>query len=114
MQEKLWKSLSQTGLFRKVTCLTETWFDDRNSKRSLYQLPQYTANHQHRSPSHKSGGGKRVGGVGGISMYIHDSLNLTKFENTYGFIKSIILSISLGTLTLTFLITAKMKKLGNF
>ena len=35
----------------------------------LYQLPQYTAIHQNRSPSHKSGRG------GGISMYIHDSLN---------------------------------------
>ena len=55
--------------FFKVLCLTETWFDDRNSESSLYQLPQYTVIHQHRSPSHKNGR------AGGISMYIHDSLN---------------------------------------
>ena len=67
--EKLKDFLSQTGSFFKVLCLTETWFHDRNSESSLYQLPQYTAIHQHRSPSHKSGRG------GGISMYIHDSLN---------------------------------------
>ena len=67
--EKLKDFLSQTGSFSKVLCLTETWFDDRNSESSLDQLPQYTAIHQHRSPSHKSGRG------GGISMYIHDSLN---------------------------------------
>ena len=67
--EKLKDFLSQIGSFSKVLCLTETWFDDRNSESSLDQLPQYTAIHQHRSPSHKSGRG------GGISMYIHDSLN---------------------------------------
>ena len=61
--------LSQTGSFFKVLCLTETWFDDRNSGSSLYQLPQYTAIHQRRSPSHKNDRG------GGISIYIHDSLN---------------------------------------
>ena len=65
--EKLKDFLSQTGSFFKVLCLT--WLDDRNSESSLYQLPQYTAIHQHRNPSHKSGRG------GGISMYIHDSLN---------------------------------------
>ena len=62
--EKLKDFLSQTGSFFKVLCLTEVWFDDRNSKSSLYQLPQYTAIHQHTSPSHKSSWG------GGI----HDSL----------------------------------------
>ena len=67
--EKLKGFLSQTGSFFRVLCLTETWFDDRNSENLLYQLPQYTAIHQHRSPAHKSGRG------GGISMYIHDSLN---------------------------------------
>ena len=67
--EKLKDFLSQTGSFFKVLCLTETWFDDRNSESSLYQLPQYTVIHQHRSPSHKNGR------AGGISMYIHDSLN---------------------------------------
>ena len=67
--EKLKDFLSQTGSFFKVLCLTETWFDDRNSENSLYQLPQCTAIHQQRSPSCKSSWG------GGISMYIHDSLN---------------------------------------
>ena len=67
--EKLKDFLSQTGSFFKVLCLTETWFHDRNSERSLYQLPQYTAIHQNRSPSHESGRG------GGISMCIHHSLN---------------------------------------
>ena len=67
--EKLKDFLSQTGSFFKVLCLTETWFDDRNSESSLYQLPQYTAIHHHRSPSHKSGR------EGDISMYIYDSLN---------------------------------------
>ena len=67
--EKLKDFFSQTGSFFKVLCLTETWFHDRNSESLLYQLPQYTAIHQHSSPSHKSGRG------GGISMYIHDSLN---------------------------------------
>ena len=67
--EKLKDFLSQTGSFFKVLCLTETWFLDRNSENSLYQPPQYIAIHQNRSPSHKSGRG------GGISMYIHDSLN---------------------------------------
>ena len=67
--ENLKDFLSQTGSFFKVLCLTETWFDDRNSESSLYQLPQYTTIHQHRSPSHKSGRG------GGISMYLHYSLN---------------------------------------
>ena len=66
--EKLKDFLSQTGSFFKVLCLTETWFDDRNSESLLYQLPQYTDIHQHGSPSHKSGRG------GGISVYIHDSL----------------------------------------
>ena len=46
--EKLKDFLSQTGSFFKVLCLTETWFDDRNSESSLYQLPQYTVIHQHR------------------------------------------------------------------
>ena len=67
--EKLKDFLSQRGSFFKVLCLTGTWFHDRNSESSLYQLPQYTAIHQNRSPSHKSGRG------GGISMYIHHSLN---------------------------------------
>ena len=67
--EKLKDFLSQTGSFFKILCLTETWLDDRNSESSLYQLPQYTAIHQNKSPSHKSGRG------GGISMYIHESLN---------------------------------------
>ena len=66
--EKLKDFLSQIGSFSKVLYLTETWFDDRNSESLLYQLPQYTAIHQHRSPSHKSGW------RGGISMYIQDSL----------------------------------------
>ena len=61
--EKLKDFLSQTGSFSKVLCLTETWFNDRNSESSLDQLPQYTAIHRHRS----WGGGK--------GMYIHDSLN---------------------------------------
>ena len=60
--EKLMNFLSQTGSFFKVLCLTETLFDDTNSKSSLYQLPQYTAIHQYMSPSHKRGrgGGERV------------------------------------------------------
>ena len=62
--------LSETVSFYKFLCLTDTWFDDRNSESSLYQQPQYPAIHHHRSPSHKSGRG------GGISMYIHDSLNI--------------------------------------
>ena len=66
--EKLKDFFSQTGSFFKVLCLTETWFHDRNNESSLYQLPQYTAIHQNRS-SHKSGRG------GGITMYIHESLN---------------------------------------
>ena len=66
--EKLKDCLSQAGTFFKFLCLTETWFDDRNSENSLYQLPQYTTIHQHRSPPHRSGRG------GGISMYIHDSI----------------------------------------
>ena len=53
--EKVKDFLSQTGFFFKVLYLTETWFDDRNSESSLYQLSQYAAIHQHRSPSHKSG-----------------------------------------------------------
>ena len=61
--------LSQTGSFFKVLCLTETRFYDRNRESSLYQLPQYTAIHQHRNPYHKSGRGS------GISMYTHDSMN---------------------------------------
>ena len=68
--EKLEDFLSQTGSFFKVLYITGTQFDDRNSESQLYQLPQYTAIHQHRSPSHKSGWG------GAISMYIHDSLNV--------------------------------------
>ena len=67
--EKLKGFLSQTGSFFKVLCLTETWFHDRNSESLLYQLPQHTTIHQNRIPSHKSGRG------GGISMYIHYSLN---------------------------------------
>ena len=62
--EKLEDFLSQTGSFFKVLCLTETWLDDRNSESSLSKLPQYTAIHQHKSPSHKSSRG------GGISMTI--------------------------------------------
>ena len=60
---------SLAGSFFKVLFLTETLFDDRNSESSLYQLTQYTAIHQHMSPSYKCGWG------GGTSMYIHDSLN---------------------------------------
>ena len=60
--EKLKDFLSQRVSFLKVICLTETWVDDRNSESWLNQLPQYTAIHQHRSPSHKSGpGGREVG-----------------------------------------------------
>ena len=33
--EKLKDFLSETGSFFKVICLTETWFDDRNSESSL-------------------------------------------------------------------------------
>ena len=66
---KLKDFLSETGSFFKVLCLTETRFDDRTSKSSLYQLSQYTAIHQHRSHSHVSGRGS------GISMFIQDSLN---------------------------------------
>ena len=44
--EKLKDFLSQTISFLKVLCLTETWFDDRNSESVLYQLPKYTAIHQ--------------------------------------------------------------------
>ena len=73
--EKLKDFLSQTGSFFKVLCLTKIWFDDRNSESSLYQLPQYTAIHQHRSPSHKSGQG------GGISMYIMIHWILNPEEN---------------------------------
>ena len=51
--EELKDFLSQTDFFLKVLCLTETWFDDRNSESLLYQLPQLTAIHQHWSPSHK-------------------------------------------------------------
>ena len=68
--EKLKDFLSQTGSFYKVLCLTEIWFDDINTESSPYLLQQYTAIHQHRSLSHKSGWG------GGTSMYIHD---LTEF-----------------------------------
>ena len=50
--------LSQTGSFFSVLCLTETWFDFRNSESSLYQLSKYIASHQHKSPSHKSGRGR--------------------------------------------------------
>ena len=67
--EKLKDFLSQRASFFKILCLTETWFHDRNSESSLYQLSQYTVIHQNRSPFHKSGR------EGGISMYIHDSLN---------------------------------------
>ena len=67
--EKLKDFLSQTGSFLKVLCPTETWIHDRNSESSPYQLPQYTAIHQNRSPSDKNGRG------GGISMCIHDSLS---------------------------------------
>ena len=38
--EKLKDFFSQTGLFFKVLCLTETWFDYRKSESSPYQLPQ--------------------------------------------------------------------------
>ena len=38
--EKFKDFLSQTGSFFKVLSLTETWFDDRTSESSLYQLPQ--------------------------------------------------------------------------
>ena len=65
--ERLKDFLSQTGSFFKVVCLTETWFDDRNSESSLYQLPQYTAIHQHRSPSHKS----RQGEGRGWNKHVH-------------------------------------------
>ena len=44
--EKLKDFLSQTVSLFKVLCLTETWFDDRNSESVLYQLPKYTAIHQ--------------------------------------------------------------------
>ena len=44
--EKLKDFLSQTVSLFKVLCLTETWFDDRNSDSVLYQLPKYTAIHQ--------------------------------------------------------------------
>ena len=60
--------LSKAGSYLKFLCLSETWFDDRNSESSLCHLPQYTAIHLHGSPSHKSGRG------GGISIYIHDLL----------------------------------------
>ena len=40
--ETLKNFLSQIGSFLKVLCLTETWFDDRTSESSLYQLPQYS------------------------------------------------------------------------
>ena len=51
--EKLKDFLSQTGSFFKVLYLTETWFSDRNSESSFYQLPQYTAVHQQESFSYK-------------------------------------------------------------
>ena len=74
--QKLKGFLSQTGSFFKVLYLTGTWFDDRNSERSLYQLPQYTAIHQRRSPSHKRGRG------GSRSMLILDPwiLNYREIE----------------------------------
>ena len=53
--EKLKYFLSQTVCFFKVLCLSETWFDDRNSESSPYQLPKYTGILQHRSLSHKNG-----------------------------------------------------------
>ena len=56
-KEKLKDLPSQTSSFFKVLCLTEYWFNDRNSESSLYQFPQYTAIHKHRIPSHKSGQG---------------------------------------------------------
>ena len=62
--EKLEDFLSQTDSFFKVLCLIETWFDDRTSESSLYQLSQCTVIHQHRSPSQKS----RGGGVSSTSM----------------------------------------------
>ena len=40
--ETLKNFLSQIGSFLKVLCLTETWFDDRTSESSLYQLPQHS------------------------------------------------------------------------
>ena len=59
-------SFSNRLLF-KIQCLSQTWFDESES--SFHQLPQYTTIYQHRSPSDKSCQG------GGISIYIHDSLN---------------------------------------
>ena len=77
--EKLKDFLSQTGSFFNVLYLTQTWFNDRNSESSLYQLPQYTTMNypQHKSSSHKSGQGD------GISIYIHDSLNF-KYQKDLG------------------------------
>ena len=61
--------LSQTDSFFEVLCLTETWFDDRNSESWLYQLSQHVAIEQHRSPFHKRDW------RGGISVYTHNSLS---------------------------------------
>ena len=51
-----------------MICLSETWWDDLPTiEKSLYELPNYNSTHQAR--------GDRKGG--GVSIYIHKSLNFT-------------------------------------
>ena len=51
-----------------VICLSETWWDDLATiKKSLYELPNYNSTHQARCDQKG----------GGISIYIHKSLDLT-------------------------------------
>lgn len=50
-------SFSNRLFFVEVLCLTESWFNNKNSEYSLYELPQYTT-HQRGVPSHKSGRGE--------------------------------------------------------
>lgn len=67
------KSFEKFKLFLKsnftvsVICFSETWLDDLGVTRdSVYQLPNYTCNHQTRS-------GRKGGG---ISVYVHKTFDL--------------------------------------
>ena len=65
--EKLCEYLSHVKRNFSVVAFTETWCsDDKVDKKSLWQLPNYTAIHQIRNNSQNGGG---------IALYVHNSLN---------------------------------------
>ena len=82
-------SLSSLDFTYSIICFSEVWCDDLD--KFIYDLPNYTSSHQKRSDNKN----------GGVSVYIHNSLNLkTKpgLSTNCGDIESIALVVKHVTL----------------